>query len=101
MPIEDIGQLISSQLHVRPQVGPRPAHSHLTRGDCFELKIPASALHHIGFLCPEDAHPVPARLALHQTCKWGQAELGAGWGVDPKTLRSWWETPEKSRALGD
>lgn len=60
MPVEDIGQLISSQLHVRPQVGPRPAHSHLTRGDRFKLKVPASTLHRIGFLCPEDTHPGPS-----------------------------------------
>lgn len=86
VPVEDIGQLISSQLHVRPQVGPRPAHSHLTRGDRFKLKVPASTLHRIGFLCPEDTHPVPARLALHLTYKWGQAESGAVWGVDPKIL---------------
>lgn len=74
VPVEDIGQLVSSQLHVRPQLGPRPAHSHLACGDRLELEVPAATLHHIGFLCPEDAHPVPARLALHQTYTWGQAE---------------------------
>lgn len=82
MPVEDIGQLIGSQLHVRPQLGPRPAHSHLARGDRLKLEVPAAALHHIGFLCPEDAHAVPARLALHQTYTRGQAEserLGGEW----------------------
>lgn len=74
VPIEDIGQVIRSQLNVWPQLWPRPAHSHLASGDCLELEVPAATLHHIGFLCPEDAHPVPARLALHLTCTWGQAE---------------------------
>lgn len=101
VPIEDIGQLVSSQLHVRPQLRPRPAHSHLTGGDCLELKVPAATLHRVGFLCPEDAHPVPTRLALHLTYRVrGQAESETGWGVDPKALRGWWETPEKVRALG-
>lgn len=99
VPIEDVGQLVSSQLHIRPQLGSRPAHSHLTRGDCLELEVPAATLHRVGFLCPEDAHSVPTRLALHQTYRWGQAESEAGWGVDPKALRGWWETPEKVRAL--
>lgn len=79
VPVEDIGQIISSQLHVRPQLRPRPAHSHLACGDRLELKVPAAALHHIGLLCPEDAHPVPARLALHQTYTWGQSESERLW----------------------
>lgn len=74
MPVEDIGQLISSQLHVRSQLGPRPAHSHLACGDCLKLEVPATTLHRIGFLCPEDAHSIPTGLALYQTYKWGQAE---------------------------
>lgn len=74
MPIEDIGQLISSQLHVRPQLRPRPAHSHLACGDCLKLEVPATTLHRIGFLCPEDAHSIPTGLAFYQTYKWGQAE---------------------------
>lgn len=90
VPIEDIGQLISSQLHVRPQLRPRPAHSHLAGGDCLKLEVPAAALHHVGFLCPEDAHPVPARLALHLTYKWGRAE---------SERLGWWERPGKVRAF--
>lgn len=87
--IEDIGQLIGSQLRVRPQLGPRPAHSHLARRDCLKLKVPAAVLHHIGFLCPEDAHAVPTGLAVHQTYKWGQAEskrLGGSGSQDTKKL---------------
>lgn len=79
VPIEDIGQLIGSQLHIRPQLRPRPAHSHLARGDGLELEVPAAALHRIGLLSPEDAHTVPARLALHLTCKRGARQSQRGW----------------------
>lgn len=100
VPIEDIGQLIGSQLHVRPQLRPRPAYSHLTRGDRLELKVPAAALHCIGFLCPEDAHPVPTRLALHLTYKWGQAESEAECRVDLKTLEGLLGETREAKCLG-
>lgn len=74
VPIEDIGQLISSQLHVRPQLGPRPTHSHLACCDCLKLEVPATTLHRIGFLCPENAHSIPTGLVLYQTYKQGQEE---------------------------
>jgi hypothetical protein len=74
VPVENIGQVISSQLYIRPQLRPRPANSHLASGDCFKLEVPAAALYCIGFLCPEDAHPVPTRLVLCLTYKRSQAE---------------------------
>jgi hypothetical protein len=69
MPIEDIGQIVRSQLHIRSQLRPCPAHSHLSCGDCFKLEVPAAALDCIGLLCPEDAGPVTTRLAVHLTYK--------------------------------
>lgn len=58
--VEDVGQLVSTQLRVRAHAGPRPAHPHLTRRHRLELKVPLPLGDGVRLLRPEDAHLVPA-----------------------------------------
>lgn len=58
--IEDVGQLIGSQFSVRADIRTCPAHSHLPRGNCLELKVPLPLGDSIRPLCPKDSYLVPA-----------------------------------------
>ena len=58
--IKDVGQFISSQFSVRADTGTCPAHSHLPRGHCLELKVPLPLSDAVRPLCPEDPDLVPA-----------------------------------------
>lgn len=60
--VEDVGQLVSSQLRVRAHAGPRPAHPHLTRRHRLKLKVPLPLGDGVRLLRPEDAHLVPTRV---------------------------------------
>lgn len=57
--VEDIGELVRSQLSVSTDVRAGPAHSHLTYGHRFKLKVPPPRGDGIRLLGPEDTHFVP------------------------------------------
>lgn len=57
--VEDVGQLICSQLGVRADTGACPTYPHLPRGHRLKLKVPFPLSDGVGHFCPEEPHLVP------------------------------------------
>lgn len=51
--IEDIRQLICTKFSVCTNIGPGPAHSHLSNCHSFKLKVPLPLCNSVRFLCSE------------------------------------------------